>query len=204
MGLTAASSSADELTVGDFSSSNLESWREKSFLGKTDYSLVKLQDAFVLRAESRSSASGLFRKIKVDLNKYPYLNWRWRIEQRLTTSNERVKSGDDYAARIYVTIDGGLLPWRTMAVNYVWANRAEKYDIWPSAFAGKNSMMAALRNYQDLTATWYHEKRNVLEDSKEMLGKDITAIDGIAIMTDTDNNQDFTTAYYGDIYFSAN
>jgi len=204
MGLTAASSSADELTVGDFSSSNLESWREKSFLGKTDYSLVKLQDAFVLRAESRSSASGLFRKIKVDLNKYPYLNWRWRIEQRLTTSNERVKSGDDYAARIYVIIDGGLLPWRTMAVNYVWANRAEKYDIWPSAFAGKNSMMAALRNYQDLTATWYHEKRNVLEDSKEMLGKDITAIDGIAIMTDTDNNQDFTTAYYGDIYFSAN
>lgn len=204
MGLTAASSSADELTVGDFSSSNLESWREKSFLGKTDYSLVKLQDAFVLRAESRSSASGLFRKIKVDLNKYPYLNWRWRIEQRLTTSNERVKSGDDYAARIYVIIDGGLLPWRTMAVNYVWANRAEKHDIWPSAFAGKNSMMAALRNYQDLTATWYHEKRNVLEDSKEMLGKDITAIDGIAIMTDTDNNQDFTTAYYGDIYFSAN
>ena len=204
MGLTAASSSADELTVGDFSRSNLESWREKSFFGKTDYSLVKLQDAFVLRAESRSSASGLFRKIKVDLNKYPYLNWRWRIEQRLTTINERVKSGDDYAARIYVIIDGGLLPWRTMAVNYVWANKAEKHDIWPSAFAGKNSMMAALRNYQDLTATWYHEKRNVLEDSKEMLGKDITAIDGIAIMTDTDNNQDFTTAYYGDIYFSAN
>lgn len=204
MGLTAASSSADELTVGDFSSSNLESWREKSFLGKTDYSLVKLQDAFVLRAESRSSASGLFRKIKVDLNKYPYLNWRWRIEQRLTTSNERVKSGDDYAARIYVIIDGGLLPWRTKAVNYVWANRAEKHDIWPSAFAGKNSMMVALRNNQDPTATWFDEKRNVLEDSKEMLGKDITAIDGIAIMTDTDNNQDFTTAYYGDIYFSAN
>lgn len=203
MGLTSASSSPDELTVGDFSNFSLESWEEKSFSGQTSYSLVSLRDTAVLKAESHDSASGLFRKIKVDLNKYPYLNWRWRIEQRLTTSNERVKSGDDYAARIYVIIDGGLLPWRTKAVNYVWANRAEKHDIWPSAFAGKNSMMVALRNNQDPTATWFDEKRNVLEDSKEMLGKDITAIDGIAIMTDTDNNQDETIAYYGDIFFSA-
>ena len=203
MGLTSASSSPDELTVGDFSNFSLESWEEKSFSGQTSYSLVSLRDAAVLKAESHDSASGLFRKIKVDLNKYPYLNWRWRIEQRLTTSNERVKSGDDYAARIYVIIDGGLLPWRTKAVNYVWANRAEKHDIWPSAFAGKNSMMVALRNNQDPTATWFDEKRNVLNDLGEILGKDLTAIDGIAIMTDTDNNQDETIAYYGDIFFSA-
>jgi hypothetical protein len=200
----ATSSSADELTVGNFSNSSLESWEEKLFSGKTTYSLVRLRDTLVLKAESHGRASGLFKKIEVDLNKYPYLNWRWRIEKRLTTGNERVKSSDDYAARIYVFVDCGIFPWRTRAVNYVWANKTEKYEIWPSAFAGRNSMMAALRNYKDLTATWYHEKRNILKDLREMLGKEYTAIDGIAIMTDTDNNKDETIAYYGDIYFSAN
>lgn len=203
-GLTAASASADELTVGNFSNSTLESWEKKSFSGKTTYGLVSLQKTTVLRAESHGEASGLFRKIKVDLKKYPYLNWRWRIEKRLTTSNEKVKSGDDYAARIYVIIDGGFLPWRTKAVNYVWANKAEKHDIWPSAFAGRNAMMIALRNNKDPTATWFDEKRNVFKDLSKIFRKDITSIDGIAIMTDTDNNQDETIAYYGDIYFSAN
>ena len=201
---SAAFSFANELAVGYFSSSNLESWENKSFSGKTTYSLVRLQDAVVLKAESHGSASGLFKEIKVDLTKYPYLNWRWRIESRLTTSNEHIKSGDDYAARIYVIIDGGFLPWRTRAVNYVWASKAEKYEVWPSAFAGSNSMMVALRNDQDSTATWYHEKRNVLEDLHAVFGREYTSIDGIAIMTDTDNNLDHTIAYYGDISFSAN
>lgn len=195
---------ANELTVGSFSSSNLESWEEKPFSGKTAYSLVELQEAVVLKAESRGSASGLFKKIKVDIKKYPYLNWRWRIENRLTTVDERVKSSDDYAARIYVIIDGGIFLWRTRAINYVWANKAKKYEVWPNAFAGSNAIMVALRNNQDSIGTWYDEKRNVLEDLKEMLGKEYTAIDGIAIMTDTDNKQDHAIAYYGDIYFSTN
>ena len=155
--LSVAASFADELMVGKFSGSNLESWEEIIFSGRTKYSLVKLQDALVLKADSYGSASGLFRKIEVDLRKYPYLNWRWRIEKRLTTENEQVKSGDDYAARIYVIIDGGYLPWKTKAVNYVWANKAEKYQVWPSAFAGRNSLMVALRNNHDATSTWYEE-----------------------------------------------
>jgi len=202
--LSVAASFADELMVGKFSGSNLEPWEEKIFSGRTNYGLAKLQDTLVLKADSYGSASVLFRKIEVDLTKYPYLNWRWRIEKRLTTENEQVKSGDDYAARIYVIIYGGYLPWRTKAVNYVWANKAEKYQVWPSAFAGRNSLMVALRNNHDSTSTWYEEKRNVLKDLSDMFGKEYKAINGIAIMTDTDNNQDNTIAYYGDIYFSTN
>lgn len=202
--LTVVNSSAEELMVGNFSSSSLESWEEKTFSGNTKYSLDSLQNTTVLRAESHGSSSGLFIKIKVDLTRYPYLNWRWRIENRLTTGNEKVKSGDHYTARIYVIVGGGILPWRTRAVNYVWASHAEKHEIWPSAFAGRNSMMVALRNNQDATATWFDEKRNVLKELREILGEDVTTIDAIALMTDTDNNQDEAIAYYGDIYFSAN
>jgi hypothetical protein len=201
--LFSTNSQAEKVTVGDFSNSNLLSWKEKSFSGKTQYALVTLNDTVVLKSESRGTASGLFKNIEVDLNSYPYLNWSWRIENRLTTEDEQVKSGDDYAARVYIIIDGGYFPWRTRALNYVWANNAQKYDVWPNAFAGKNAMMVAIRNKSDSTATWYHEKRNILSDLREILGKEQTTIDAIAIMTDTDNNQDAAVAYYGDIYFSA-
>ena len=131
------------------------------------------------------------------------MNWSWSIENRLDVKNEKIKSGDDYAARIYVVVDGGILLWRTRAVNYVWANKASKGEIWPNAFAGKHAMMMALRSRQDKTSTWYSEKRNVYEDLKRLFGKEFHSIDAIALMTDTDNSHGHVKSYYGDIYFSS-
>ena len=201
---SSASSASDRLPIGDFSNSNLEKWQEKIFSKSTSYALVPQQDTIVLKAVSQKSASGLFKKITVDLTSYPYLNWSWRIDNRLNTADEKTKSSDDYAARVYVVVDGGILVWKTKAVNYVWANRAEKYEIWPNAFAGKRAMMMALRNSKDKSSTWYYEKRNVFDDLKTLFGQEFTSIDGVAIMTDTDNDNGQATAYYGDIYFSTN
>jgi hypothetical protein len=195
-------SKAEQLPVANFSKSDLEGWKDKVFQGTTSYKLFQLNDEKVLMAESQDSASVLIKKLHVDLKKYPYLNWSWRIENRLETKNERIKSGDDYAARIYVVIDGGILPWRTKAVNYVWANNTEKEETWPNAFAGKSAMMIALRSSKDKVSTFHFEKRNVFEDLKKLFGKEFYFIDAIALMTDTDNSHGQTKAYYGDIYFS--
>jgi len=62
--------------------------------------------------------------------------------------------------------------------------------------------MLALRSSTDEAATWYQEKRNVAADLKEFFGTEIRYIDAIAIMTDTDNSGQETSAQYGDIFFS--
>lgn len=195
-------SSAETLQISNFSASSLEGWEEKEFKNLTSYQLFQIEDQQVLLAESRNQASALIKKIHIDIEKFPFLNWTWRIENRLDTANETTKSGDDYAARIYVIIDGGIFIWRTKAVNYVWANRAAKGDIWENAFAGKNAQMMVLRNRQDKVSNWYTEKRNVYEDLKRLFGSQFHSIDAIAIMTDTDNGHGQAKAYYGDIYFS--
>jgi len=195
-------STAEQLPVANFSKSDLEGWEDKVFQGTTSYKLFQLNDEKVLMAESQDSASVFIKELHVDLKKYPYLNWSWRIENRLETKNEKIKSGDDYAARIYVVIDGGILPWRTKAVNYVWANNTEKGETWPNAFAGKSAMMMALRSSKDKLSTLHFEKRNVFDDLKKLFGKEFYFIDAIALMTDTDNSHGQTKAYYGDIYFS--
>jgi hypothetical protein len=194
----------EKLMIGSFSSGSLDHWESKEFKDQTKYQMSVLQGTKVLKAESADSASGLFKEQRIDLQKTPVMNWRWRIENRLGNINEQAKSGDDYAARVYVVISGGLTFWRTKAINYVWASASPKGRIWPNAFAGDHAMMVALRASNDQTGTWYTEKRNVYADLKQQFGEEIRYIDAVAIMTDTDNAHGKVTAYYGDIYFSKN
>ncbi len=194
---------ADNISVGDFSEGSLDTWEAEAFSGKTDYSLVNLDGNKVLRAISDNSASGLARKIPINLSQTPYLNWSWRVENILDTTNEQEKNGDDYPARIYVVISGGWAFWRTRALNYVWASSTPQYQSWPNAFAGQNVIMLAIRSGSEETGQWQHEKRNLLIDLKQAFGETITKIDAVALMTDSDNTQGKAIAYYGDIYFSA-
>ena len=194
---------ADKLTVASFSKSNIDDWEEKIFANKTRYQLMQMPGKKVLVAESKDSASALIKEIRIDLKKYPYLNWSWSINNRLPTANEKTKSGDDYAARVYVIVDGGLFFWSSRAMSYVWSNQATKGEYWENAFAGKNVIMLSVRDKQDKTSTWVPEKRNVYEDLRKYFGKDIQYIDAVALMTDSDNSHGKVKAYYGDIYFSS-
>lgn len=41
------------------------------------------------------------------------------------------------------------------------------------------------------------------EDFKQIFGLELDDVDAVALMTDCDNSEREGTAYYGDIYFSA-
>jgi len=191
------------IQIGFFSTGKVDDWNNRTFSGATEYQLTLLDNLQVLKAESHSSASGLFKEQRIDLKKTPFLNWYWRIDNRLEKNNEQIKSGDDYSARVYVVIDGGWAFWKTRAINYVWSNNTAKAAVWPNPFTGKSAMMIAVRSAEDKTHTWYQEKRNIIEDLKELFGTEFRYIDAVAIMTDTDNTKGNAIAYYGDIYFSA-
>lgn len=192
-----------KLPIGEFSAKQLQAWDDKIFKGKTQYQLVQDGQRWVLSAKSKAAASGLTRKIEVDLTKTPFLNWSWRVDQALPALEEQTKAGDDYAARIYVIVDGGLLVWNSKAVNYVWSGSSARGTTWGNAYLPKNAQMLAVRGKQDKAGVWVTEKRNVRADFKKLYGVDIQAIDGIALMTDTDNSGGEAAAKYGDIFFSA-
>ncbi|PPD33180.1 MAG: hypothetical protein CTY19_08945 [Methylomonas sp.] len=188
--------------IGEFSRNSLEGWEHKSFKGETQYRLQAIDDVMVLTADSRGAGSGLFKEQRIDLTQTPFLNWSWRISKPLTGLNEQSKAGDDYAARVYVVLKGGLAFWQTKAINYVWSGNTKKDTVWPNAFAGDHAMMMALRDPEGVLNVWQAEKRNIRADFKKLFGEDITAIDAVAIMTDTDNSGGQAAAAYGDIWFS--
>ncbi len=202
--LTSLPGYAEILPVGQFTGGLLTDWDEKSFQGHTQYSLVmdRLLETSVLQAHSQASASGLMRKLDIDLTRTPYLNWSWKITKTIKHNNEQSKEGDDYPARIYIVASGGLAFWKTRALNYVWSSHHDIGQHWPSVYTG-NSHMVTIQSGTQLSGQWQYEKRNIHEDFETYFGKDIKEIHVVAIMTDTDNTGADLTSFYGDISFTS-
>lgn len=175
-------------------------WQEKVFTGRTVYTALPAER--LLLAESRGAASGLVREQRVDVNRTPWLNWSWKVENILQGVNEREKSGDDYPARVYVVARGGVAFWKTKALSYVWSSTQARGAMWPSAFTA-NAYMIAVRGGAEGLGELIAEKRNVREDWKRAFGEDIGEIDALAVMTDTDNSGQSARAWYGQPWFSA-
>ena len=200
--LCSLSAYAGPVYISNFAKLPLNDWQHKSFKDYTQYQIISLNKQRVLQAKSTAVASSLYKEVQIDLQKTPYLNWSWRVDKKLSISNELSKQGDDFAARIYLIIKGKWFFWQTRAINYVWANHSPKNKTWPNPFAGRSVMMIAVRSDTDQTKHWYTEKQNVLTDFKKYFGDDIRYIDAIAIMTDTDNAAGSALSYYANIYFS--
>lgn len=193
---------SDRIDIARFSQEELSGWQTKVFSGKTQYALTNVDTHTVLHANSNASASGLFREIKIDLNKTPILHWSWKVDNVLTGVDERTKAGDDYPARVYVVFSGGLAFWRTRAINYVWSNNQPIQSNWRNAFTG-NAQMIAVQSGQNHTGQWMEQQRDVLADYQKLFGAEPGNVDAVAIMTDTDNSGTSASAWYGDIWFSS-
>jgi hypothetical protein len=184
----------------------------------TEYRLVEDSGRTVIRAASENAASGLVRKIRIDLSQHPIIEWQWKVGGVLSGSDIRVKSGDDYTARIYITFDYnpdqatfserakyrlgrflfGEIP--AAALNYIWENRTPIGTVAPSSYTDR-SRMFVIENADSPLGEWVSEKRNVYEDYKRAFGVEPSMVNSVAIMTDTDNTGESAVAYYGDIVF---
>lgn len=195
---------AQQLNIGTFSSGNTNGWESAGFRGvpESKYKIVELDGHKVLRGRCDASASLYGVKKRIDLNATPVMHWSWRVDKVYANLNEKSKAGDDYVARVYAVIDGGILQWRTRAINYVWASLVPKGTAFPNPFHDE-AMMVVMESGADKVGQWQHESRNVQADFKRYYDKTAGHIDGVAVMTDCDNHPSTAQVYFGDIYFTA-
>lgn len=190
-----------ELVVADFDADELQLWQERSFKGNTVYSIVQEEGHKVVRADTKSTASALFRQMDINLKKTPFLNWSWRVDNIYNIDNAETRQGDDYAARIYVVVQEGPLPWDTKAINYVWCNNKTDKEYWPNPFSA-DSIMIPVRCGVEGLGQWHYERVNVANDFYRAFNMHIERAHGVAIMSDSDNAGGSALAYYGNIKFS--
>lgn len=188
--------------VGDFATSDLNGWDERSFKGNTDYQLEEDNGVRVLRGETRGQASILYREQKVDLESTPIVEWSWKVNGTYPGIDERSRNGDDFPARLYVVAKTGFLPWDTVALNYVWSSQSPLGEAWPNPFTDK-AHMVVVQTGEEHVGDWVGQRRNVAEDFRQYFDIDVSKLSGYAVMVDGDNAQRDGTAWFGEIRFSA-
>jgi hypothetical protein len=121
----------------------------------------------------------------------------------LSGIKENTKKGHDFAARVFVIKKTGATPLSNRAMNYVFSSNKDANTYHPSPFT-KKSIDYALSTTKDNFNKWVTVKVNVREHFKKFHNLDLEEINGIAIMSDTDNSKLSSIAYYQNIYFSTN
>lgn len=185
----------------------------------TTYELVRDGERIVMKAVSESSASGLIKEVRIDPKEFPIVRWSWKVENLILKSDVTKKQGDDYSARLYITFEYepgkvsvakklkfmagralfGDIP--IAAINYIWETKTPVGTILDNAYTDFVKMIVVQSGPTNI-GRWIEESRNIHEDYKNAFGEEPPMINGVAIMTDTDNTGEHAIAYYGDIIFT--
>ena len=196
---------AENIKVFEFTDKELSELTVRKVRGadnKTAYSVGSNENGNYLKAIADNAASGLGKEIKIDLNKTPFINITWKIEKDIPGIDETAKKGHDFAARVFVIKKTGATALSNRAVNYVFSSNQDVGSNSPSPYT-KKSVDNVLATTKTNLNEWVTVKANVKEDFKKFHNLDVNELDGIAIMSDTDNSKQKSITYYQNIYFSS-
>ncbi|PKN53635.1 MAG: hypothetical protein CVU55_00490 [Deltaproteobacteria bacterium HGW-Deltaproteobacteria-13] len=206
----------------DFNS--LDHWKPVTFPRIPRHSTYRIQkegENNILVAQADNSASGIIYTRSFNIYKTPVIKWKWKISNTYQTGDEKKKSGDDYALRVYVIfkydpqkagvferaqynalklIYGEYPP--QSSINYIWANKKYPERILPNPFTAKTQMIL-LQKGPDRAGVWIEERVNALTDYRQAFGTEPPAEASIAIMSDADNTGEKATGYIDYIEVSA-
>jgi hypothetical protein len=138
------------------------------------------------------------------------------VEGVVARSDPRRKAGDDYAARVYVAFrydPATVGAWERarygvarlfygryppgLALNYVWESRLPVGTVLDNAYSARAKIVVA-RSGAALAGTWVTETHDIYADYRRIVGGagEPPRIEGIALMTDTDDTGERVVAYY--------
>ena len=203
--LTSFSIASDKV-IFNFTESELSELKIRKVRGadaKTIYTLGKNENGNYLKAVADNAASGLGKEIKIDLEATPFINITWKVEKDLKGIKENTKKGHDFAARVFVIKKTGATPLSNRAINYVYSSNLNIDDNKRSPYT-KKSIDYVLSSTKINFGEWVTVKANVKEHFKKLHNLDVKELDGIAIMSDTDNSKKKAISYYQNIFFSSN
>lgn len=196
-------------------------WQVEHFdrrIAPTHYRLRLWDGVPAIEAQARNSMALLARPLAADLQQTPILCWRWRIDAPVAAADMTQKSGDDYAARVYLSfavppeqlglatraklrlarsLYGAQVP--DAAVNYVWDNRHPVGTLRDNAYTERTRMLV-LRSGAAEAGRWVNERRDLQADFRRAFGELSGRPSGLAVASDTDNTGGEAQAGFADFH----
>lgn len=187
----------------------------------TSYRVTSVAGRTALEARVNDSMSLMSRPVSVDLADKPVLCWRWYVDAPVAKADMTRKSGDDYAARVYIAFDmpDNVLSGSTKlklklarsmfgrsvpdaAVVYVWDNKHPVGTARRSAYTDRSQLIVA-ESGSGRAGSWVTKRADVAADFGKAFGNRPGKPIQLAVASDGDNTGSKGRAAFADIHFVA-
>ena len=148
-------------------------WEYRGKFGTKDAVFDIVRDAEsgtrVLRMTAdRATGVVLFDMEDIDLEKYPIMRWKWKVEVLPAGADARIKAKDDQGIAVYV----GYGRLSQDSISYTWQTETKKGKTGHSTY---NHIVDVdwftLRDKNDKMDTWFEEEVNVCDDMMKFFKK---------------------------------
>lgn len=194
-------------------------WQPMHLPGKriTSYALGEHSGRAAVRAQADSAVSMLRQPLRVEPDRLGHLEFAWNVPALIDGADVGRRHLDDSPARLVLAFDGDRstfsakdamlselahamtgepLPYATLM--YIWCNTRPVGTVVHSPRTDRIRKLVVASGPQQLNQ-WLHFRRDVRADFELAFGEAPGALLTIALMTDSDNTQSSTLAWYGGI-----
>ena len=175
-----------------------------------------------VQADSASSASMMRQRLRISPEQLGQLRFSWQAENLLEGANVAEQGRDDSPVRLVLAFDGDRqkfstrnamlnelakaltgedMPYATLM--YVWSNQLPVGTVITHPRTDRIRKIVVESGPAHLRQ-WRHYKRDVQADFEQAFGEAPGPLQAVAIMTDSDNTQSRTRAWYGEIRLEPN
>ena len=170
-----------------------------------------------VQAESKSSASMLRQRLRIAPEQLGRLSFDWQVENLLDGADMTAQGRDDSPARLVLAFGGDRqkfsprnamlnelaraltgedMPYATLM--YVWSNEQPVGTVIVHPRTDRVRKIVVESGPMRLKQ-WLHYERDVRADFEKAFGEAPGELQALGIMTDSDNTQSRTKAWYGEI-----
>lgn len=178
---------------------------------------------YAVRLHSKATLTFLEKTVRININDYPVVSWKWKVENILSGIDERTKQGDDHPIRIFFVFEPDKTEqslWFRLR-RFVYLDRIHGHPfggrfteyVWSSHLEAGESINDPGKTWQKLMVVeggssklnqWLSYRKNLYQDFKALYKEKPRDLIFIGVLNDTDQSGQEATSYIADLKFSKN
>ncbi len=162
--------------------------------GQPQLQLVPARGGQALQLRSDRASFALQKKAHLSLQDTPYLVWQWKVTELPKGGDFRRRRTDDQAAQLIVAFSASRF------ISYIWDSTVPKGTFAQAPAPPFRRILAlVMQSGPHALDTWITERRNLVEDYRQMFGETPETIRGLRIQINSQHTDSYAEAYWKSI-----
>ncbi len=181
-------------------------WTYKGKFGTADaeFSIQTVDGVKVLRMASKNGTGTLLYDISgIDLKKYPYMSWKWRVDVLPAGADGQNEDKDDQAIGIYIG-SGSTFSQESLALRWETVTPKGKTGFVKYGMGAVKVHWVCVRNQKDGLKRWYVDECNLYQELKKIFNGNVPKKNiAITLSANSQYTETSSEAYLEYIEFSS-